>query len=212
MTLANEALKLNSAWRRRHPGVRKLPALFLMTDPARLPDPVPVLRRLPKGAGLIFRCYADGADAKGRLVQARRIRTACRARRQVLLIAGDDALAHAVRADGIHLAEWRLARSGWKRGQGRARQGLITGAAHGPAALRRAIRAGIDAILLAPVFPTQSHPGAKTIGRLRFSVLARNSPLPVYALGGIGPANVARLRKSGAAGLAGIGGFGGTAP
>ncbi|MDH3241009.1 MAG: thiamine phosphate synthase [Alphaproteobacteria bacterium] len=209
MTLANEALKLNSAWRRRHTKARQLPALFLMTDPIRLPDPLPVLRRLPSGAGVIFRCYADGADAPGRLALARRIRTACRARRQVLLIAGDDALAHRVRADGIHLAEWRLARGGWKRGQARARRGLITGAAHGPAALHLARRAGIDAVLLAPVFATQSHPGAKVIGRLRFAMLARRGPLPVYALGGIGPATVRRLRGSGAGGLAGIGGFGG---
>ncbi len=212
MTLANEALKLNSAWRRRHARARKLPALFLMTDPQRLPDPVPLLRHLPIGAGIIFRCYANCADAQGRLVLARRIRAACRARRQVLLIAGDDALAHIVRADGIHLAEWRLARGGWKRGQGRARRGLITGAVHGPTALRRAAHAGIDAVLLAPVFPTQSHPGVKALGQLRFSALVRNSALPVYALGGVGPKTVGKLRGSGAAGLAGIGGFGGRGP
>jgi len=212
MTLTNEALKLNSAWRRRHPRARNLPALFLMTDPERLPDPVPALRHLPKGAGVIFRCYADDGAAEARFTMARRIRAACRLRRQVFLVAGDDALAHRVRADGIHVAEWRLARGGWKRGQARARQGLITGAAHGSTALQRAARSGIDAVLLAPVFPTESHPGVRTLGRLRFFVFVRSSNLPIYALGGVSPTTVKGLRKSGAAGLAGIGGFGGRAP
>jgi thiamine monophosphate synthase len=45
------------------------------------------------------------------------------------------------------------------------------------------------------------------LGALRFARLARASPLPVYALGGVTAANWRRLEESGACGIAGIGGI-----
>jgi thiamine monophosphate synthase len=42
---------------------------------------------------------------------------------------------------------------------------------------------------------------------LRFALLARSAPLPVYALGGIHTGNVRRLGGSGAVGIAAIEGF-----
>jgi thiamine-phosphate pyrophosphorylase len=205
VTITNAAVKLNSAWRRRRPGARRLPVLFLMTDPHRLPDPLPYLHRLPRGAGVIFRCYDGKTGAASRRVQARRLRKACQVRGLCLLIAGDDHLAAEARADGIHLGEWRLGRGAWKRGPARARRGLVTASCHGRAALYRAAAAGVDAALLAPVFPTESHPDARALGHLRFATLVRQSRLPVFALGGVGPGNIGRLKPSGAAGIAGIG-------
>ncbi|HSR55898.1 MAG TPA: thiamine phosphate synthase [Alphaproteobacteria bacterium] len=207
MTIAKAAWELNSAWRRRHPDARNLPALLLMTDPERLPDPGPYLRRLPRGSGVIYRCYGEGPGRAQRLEQARRLRSACRRRGILFIVAGDDGLAQAVRADGIHLAEWRLRRGAWMRGPARARHGLVTASCHGRAAIAKAARAGADAVLLAPVFATASHPGARAMGHLHFCRLARRSRLPVYALGGIDPDNVGKLRRSGAVGIAGIGGL-----
>ncbi len=203
MTITNAAVKLNSAWRRRRPGGRRLPVLFLMTDPDRLADPRPYLHRLPRGAGVILRCY--GGNPGAARVQARRLAKACHARGLCLLIAGDDRLAAFARADGIHLGEWRLGRGAWKRGPARARRGLVTASCHGRAALSRAAAAGVDAVLLAPVFATESHPDARILGHLRFAALVRQCRLPVFALGGIGPANIGRLEPTGAAGIAGIG-------
>ncbi|MDX1484784.1 MAG: thiamine phosphate synthase [Alphaproteobacteria bacterium] len=207
MTLTNEAVKLNSAWRRRHPGRRSLPPIFLVTDPHRLPDPRPFLRNLPRGGGVIYRSYNGGGDRATRLDFARRLLRACHERGLLLLIAGDDRLAAAVGADGIHLAEWRLRRGAWKRAPIHRRGGLVTAACHGRAALARADSLGIDAALLAPVFVTESHPRARPLGARRFSALVRVSRLPVFALGGVGPRTVARIRYSGAAGIAGIGGI-----
>ncbi len=76
-----------------------------------------------------------------------------------------------------------------------------------PAALFRAARAGADAVLLAPVFQTASHPDSRPLGCLRFAAWCRESPLPVYALGGVSETSRRRLKGSGAAGLAGIGVF-----
>jgi thiamine-phosphate pyrophosphorylase len=181
----------------------RLPCLFLVTDERRLPDPLPAIARLPRGAGVIFRHYGD----RERAATGARVARLCRARRLVLLVAGDAGLAARWRADGVHLPERLAARARGLR-QRRPRW-LITAAAHSRPALVRAARAGADAALLSPVFATASHPGAPALGILRFAALARRAPLPVIALGGITARARRRLIAAGAAGIAGIGLFSG---
>jgi thiamine-phosphate pyrophosphorylase len=181
----------------------KLPPLILMTDERRLADPLPVIAALPPGSAVIVRHYGD----PGREALARRVVAAARPKGVRVLIAADAALAARIGADGLHLPEAMAARGpgSWR---GRRRPGwLVTAAAHSPAALWRATCAGADAALLAPVFPTASHPGRAPLGSLRFALWCRQSPLPVYALGGVTAATARRLQASGAAGFAGIGGF-----
>jgi thiamine monophosphate synthase len=84
---------------------------------------------------------------------------------------------------------------------------ILTVSAHSRASLEKAVRLEIHAALLSPVFTTTSHPGRSALGPLRFSLLTRDAPLPVYALGGIHTGNVRRLSQSGAAGIAAIEGF-----
>ncbi|MEY5032109.1 MAG: hypothetical protein RL354_1140, partial [Planctomycetota bacterium] len=55
-------------------------------------------------------------------------------------------------------------------------------------------RARASAVLLSPVFPTRSHPGAAVLGALRFLLMAQRSPLPVIALGGMTKRRAARKR------------------
>ena len=180
-----------------------LPRLILMTDSIRLPDPDAVILALAPGSAVILR-----ERSPSRLVVlARRVAPLCRARRIRLLVAGDWRLAHEVGAGGLHLPEAAI-RHGpnrWRRV--RRRDWIVTAAAHSPSAIRVSARLGVDAVLLSPVFPTASHPGARTLGPLRFARWARESPVPVYALGGIDADHGRRLRGSGAAGFAGIGGL-----
>lgn len=202
VTDLTKCLNLRRAGRSRRRG-DALPALILMTDEARLPDPLPVVASLPPGSAVIVRHYGD----PNREDLARRVVAVARPRGVRVLIAGDAALAAKIGADGLHLPEamaalgpgpWR----GWRRPHW-----VVTAAAHSPAALWRAARAGADAALLAPVFQTASHPRAIPLGSLRFAAWCRRSPLPVYALGGVSAATAGRLKASGAAGFAGIGGF-----
>jgi thiamine monophosphate synthase len=86
-------------------------------------------------------------------------------------------------------------------------QWILTASAHSRAAMVTASHRGFHAVLLSPVFPTTSHPDCATVGPLRFSMLTRNTSLPVYALGGIHAGNVRRLARSGAVGIAAIEGF-----
>lgn len=199
MKLARTALHLRVAAGRK--GGQVLPALWLISDSARSADLRASLRRLPKGSGFIFRHY----EMQGRENHARELRHLCRQRRILFLVAGDWRLALRVRADGVHFPE---ALAG-KASMARASQphAILTAAAHDAGALARAFRAGADAALLSPVFPTRSHPGAASLGAARFAGLVRRSPLPVIALGGIHAANVRRLLASGAVGIAGVSGI-----
>ena len=177
-----------------------LPALVLMTDAARLADPLPAARALPAGSAIILRHYG----APDREALARRLAAVARRRGLLLLVGEDPALARGVGAAGVHLPERAAAlaravrwRAAW----------LVTTAAHSPAALRKAAAAGADAALLSPVFATASHPGIRPLGPRRFAALAEASPIPVYALGGIDRARARLLRGSGAIGIAAIGGL-----
>jgi len=195
MTLAKLARELNLS----NPAARRLPPLVLLTDTRRLPDPMAAIRALPRGSAVILRHYDD----PGRARLAARLAPLCRRRRLVLLVAGDGRLAARVGAQGVHFPEaLAMSARAWRR---RRPRWLITVAAHSGPALRRAARAAADAALLGPVFATPSHPEARPLGALRFAALARRSPLPVYALGGIDAAGARRLKGSGAAGLAAIG-------
>jgi thiamine-phosphate pyrophosphorylase len=48
-------------------------------------------------------------------------------------------------------------------------------------------------VLLSPVFATRSHPGAATLGPVRFRLLAARSLVPVIALGGMDTRRARRL-------------------
>ena len=100
-----------------------LPALLLMTDEARLADPLPAANALPAGSGIILRHY--GAPERAAL--ARCLAAIARRRGLVLLVGEDPALARRVGAHGVHLPERAIRRAGAVRWQ---RDWLITAAAH----------------------------------------------------------------------------------
>ncbi|EME70495.1 thiamine monophosphate synthase [Paramagnetospirillum caucaseum] len=187
----------------RRPRLNKPPRLLLVTDDIRLPDPLAAMARLPPGAGVILRHYAG----ERRAGLARDVARLARRRRLVLVVAGDWRLAARLGADGLHLPEG-LARHGLLAGAlgwVRRRRRLLLVACHGMAALARARILDADAALLSPVFPTRSHPGAATIGPLRFGLWVRRAGLPVIALGGMSRRRLRRLPRGAAAGMAAIG-------
>lgn len=194
--LARAARALNAASRWRN-----LPALILMTDRRRLPDPVAVARSLPRGTAIILR----HTDAKARAALGRRLLVVARARGLLLLVAGDARLAAEIGAHGLHLSEarareathWRALRPSW----------LITAAAHSARALAIAHRVGADAALLAPAFATASHPDRVPLGALKVRLMASRAGLPVYALGGVNAQTIARLKSANLAGIAAIEGL-----
>ncbi len=143
---------------------------------------------------MIYRHF--GAD--NRFVVGAELARACRRRGLILLVSADPALAAAIRADGVHWPEARL------RGvRKRSPHFIETASAHSRAGMARAHALGLDAAILSTVFPSRSPSASRAMGPLRFRLIARAAPLPVYALGGVNARNAAQA-MSGAAGWAAI--------
>ena len=178
--------------RRRQP----LPRTWFMTDDRRGPDPVAVARKLPKGAGIVFRHYGLSRAERRRLF--RQLRSVATARGLVLMLAGDPALARAWGADGSH---------GLAKGKVSATRMLRSVPVHDRKELVSARRYKADFVFVSPVFATRSHPGARSLGAVRFGQVAGIAAMPVIALGGMSTAKMRRMAALGAYGWAGIDAF-----
>jgi len=197
-TLAKAAANL-----KRRAKSAALPAVWLMSDEARMPDPVSALAALPRGSAVILRHYGS----HDRVALAHRLARACRKFGMRLIVAGDWRLAARVDAAGLHLAEHAARRGAapgarlWLRRKSR----ILSVAAHGPAGIARGGKCRAAAVLLSPVFPTASHPGRQPLAQTGVAAMTRTSSVPVIGLGGITARTIARLSHSGCAGIAGIG-------
>ena len=138
------------------PSIR-LPRLWLVTDARNEAALERAIARLPRGSGVIFRCHhLQVAERTKRLAEIRRL---CRRFGHRLEVAG--------------------------QGYGPAAPHRALATAHGLREIGRANRFGAQVVLLSPVYPTRSHPGARSLGRVRFLLLARHARAPVIALGGM---------------------------
>ena len=84
----------------------------------------------------------------------------------------------------------------------RSENQLCAASCHTRAEIESAGALGLDFAVLGPVLPTPSHPGVETLGWERFAGIARGSPLPIYALGGLGPRDLDLAIDHGAHGVA----------
>jgi 8-oxo-dGTP diphosphatase len=75
---------------------------------------------------------------------------------------------------------------------------------HDAAELEAARGLGATYAFLGPVKETASHPGQPGMGWPRFEELVRDLPLPVYAIGGLGPEDLDTAWAPGAQGIAAI--------
>jgi thiamine-phosphate pyrophosphorylase len=75
---------------------------------------------------------------------------------------------------------------------------------HNMRELRQAASAGAPLLFLSPLFPTRSHPDWTPLPRMRAATLARLSPVPVIALGGMDVRRFRRVQRLGFYGWAGI--------
>lgn len=109
------------------------------------------------------------------------------------------ALARELQLDGVHLAACHAAAL-----RERPSVPWCSAAAHNRDELRRAATLGCDYAFFSPVLATPTHPHATPLGWGNFAALAAGLPLPVYALGGVGVADLPRARAAGAHGIAAI--------
>ena len=114
-----------------------------------------------------------------------------------LVVSSRHPAAWAADADGVHLTARDLM-AGTQRPAGT----WVGASVHDAAELAQAAARGLDYAVLGPVKATRSHPGAAVLGWQGFSMLARDSAIPVYALGGLVPADLPAARQAGAHGIA----------
>lgn len=205
---------------------RRIDELAEMPMPA--PDrPVVTALRLPPHYAITpepgeddaaFLAQIDAALAAGvRLLQLRaktipadrlralatRVRARARNTGAAVLLNSHVDLARELELGGVHLPAAELMRL-------RERpplRGWVAASCHGSRELAHAAAIGVDFVVLGAVQTTRSHPDADPLGWPGFAELCAQAPLPVYALGGLGPADLATARAYGAQGIAGISGF-----
>ena len=183
----------------------RLPPACLITPE---PEPGPALSRfleslvrsLEAGVRLVQLRVRSLAPAPLRAL-AREALAVCRERGAWMLVNGDPELAEAVGADGVHLPARALATLRERPfGPGR----WVGASCHDERELDRAQALGVDFVVLSPVRETASHPGARPLGWERYGSLAGQANRPVYALGGLTPADLPLAWSHGAQGIAAI--------
>ena len=106
-------------------------------------------------------------------------------------------------ADGIHLPldvlrEWRAASGRQSGGEGAVQ--LVGASAHSAAEIAEAAALGAAYATLSPIFATACKPGAVPLGTTALAAACQKSPIPIFALGGIGRGKLDACIEAGAAG------------
>ncbi|SFR73523.1 8-oxo-dGTPase [Marinobacter daqiaonensis] len=118
-----------------------------------------------------------------------------------LLVHDHIELAQALPVAGLHLS-WRRAVVLVERPVPADRWFGVS--CHSGEELDHAAIIGADYATLGPVLPTPSHPQARGMGWDGFAAMTEQATLPVYALGGTAPDQVALAKSAGGQGIAGI--------
>ncbi|WP_162932564.1 Nudix family hydrolase [Solimonas sp. K1W22B-7] len=178
-------------------GALRLPADYVFTPPDA--DEAFLLQRLAQlPAGALLRLRRPGLDDAAYAVLARRLAPPCTAQGLRLVLDRGAALSVQLGA-GWHATSVVLAML----------ESLPAGlhchaSCHMPQELERAARLGFASAVLGPVRATATHPGMSPLGWERFAEWTAALQLPVYGLGGVGPAQREEAFAAYAQGVAGI--------
>jgi thiamine-phosphate pyrophosphorylase len=164
-------------------------------------DPVEQARAACQGGAAVVQLRAKSAGDREALVWAAEIRRATREAGALFIVNDRFDLALAAEADGVHLGQDDLPPACIPAG---AREKLLVGlSTHDEAQAREAAERG-DYVAFGPIFSTDSKAtamdsqGVEQLAR----IVARISPHPVVAIGGIAPQNAAAIARTGAAAIA----------
>ncbi|MDN5873456.1 MAG: thiamine phosphate synthase, partial [Sinobacteraceae bacterium] len=133
--------------------------------------------------------------------RAGRVSAECSARDVPLVVDRPAAVKGGINAVGLHLDGARLATC---PARPLGHEYICLASVHNADELARAYALEMDAAVLSPLRATASHPGQAGLGNRAWQAMAHNAGLPVYALGGIGPDDLDKVRALGGFGVAGI--------
>jgi len=159
-------------------------------------------RAIPAG---IYRVQLRARD-----VEPRRLRnlieqavTLCHQSRVEVLINHDVALAAAL-GTGVHLRAAQLGEFGQRPLPNTV---PVAASCHTIEELKHAEAIGCDFAVVGPIKATTTHPDAPGIGWTAFAAMREHTSLPLYAIGGLTPADIDEARTHGAQGIAAIRGL-----
>ena len=132
---------------------------------------------------------------------ARELAAVCRASNVNLMLDRDPALAKMLEVAGWHASAAQL-RTLTQRPI--ASDQWFAASVHNEEELRLAQKLGVDFLVIGAVQATASHPGENVLGWKRFAELVSQANAPVYAIGGVGPAQQVQAFTHYAQGTAGI--------
>ena len=186
----------------------ELPSLYLITPEPKEADFDATLRaRIESGARLVqLRAKSLPPDAVARL--ARRAAALAERTGARVFLNADPETARAAGAHGAHLPSRVLARLAERPSDRPAWPGFgLAASCHDARELALARSLGVDFAVLSPVRATPGHPDARPIGWEGFARLVDSVDFPVFALGGLGPADRKAAWAAGAQGIAAIRGL-----
>ncbi|MGH8281239.1 MAG: Nudix family hydrolase [Gammaproteobacteria bacterium] len=135
---------------------------------------------------------------------AREVIALCRRHAARILLNTQPQLARELNADGVHLNSARLMQEATRP----LPKDFLAGAScHDENGIHRAQKCGLDYIILGPVQTTPSHPHATILGWDGFARLTALSVVPVYAIGGMQPGQLDKVRSLGGHGIAAMRGL-----
>ncbi|HIP06369.1 MAG TPA: thiamine phosphate synthase [Mariprofundaceae bacterium] len=180
--------------------------LLLLTDSKRFDSPdvmLSCIEQAMQGGVDTVVLREKHLDSAKLLSLASKLRVITQKQNVRLMIHSQAAIAKAVNADGVHVDAKSIPEimdiKTWL-GKGF----LVSASCHDESELKQAEQQDADFVFLSPVFPTQSHPGAPSLGANEFLKIASTVNLPVIALGGIEPDVIPLLQGHGVATMGGI--------
>jgi len=177
--------------------VKRLPQPILML----VTEPRPNLPEIVAGAvagGVNVVLWREKAPAAGWERRARELREAAGC--TLLLVNGPLPLARASMSDGMHLPEDGMPIAEARRSAGA--DALIGRSIHSIESAIRAEEEGADYVIAGTIFASLSHPELVPAGIDFLREVCTAVKIPVIAIGGVGPENVADCLRVGAAGVA----------
>lgn len=183
--------------------MRPLPRLHALTD-ARVLAHEELGRRAAAiaaaGSAVALHARDRTATAAALTAVARRFVALAAPAEAAVIVSGRPDVAAATGAQGVQLAETDLRPADARRV---LRHGWIGRSVHSPDEARAAQDEGADYLVYGNVFATATHPGRAAAGLDALAAICAG-PLPVIAIGGVTPENVAAVRAAGAWGAAAI--------
>jgi 8-oxo-dGTP diphosphatase len=183
----------------------KLPPLMLVTpDPDSEPGFLEKLQRSLRAGVDLVQLRAPGMDAAAFDNLALAVLEMCHEHGARVILNTSPEQARMLHADGLHLSQRRLRGVRPGHWDGSLRLGI---SCHSAEEVRVALEYAPDYLCLGPVRESATHPGTAPLGWAAFARLAAMSPVPVYAIGGLGVKDLETARGHGAHGIAAIRGL-----